>query len=72
MSCYFRHLKEIFEGAGVKISKENQKIINQKIHEFVGVPYKHCHQSWKRIKERLGDEERKKQLIDYLKRAQPF
>lgn len=67
MSCYFRHLKEIFEGAGIEISKENKKIIDQKIHEFVGVPYKHCPESWRKLKEWLGDEKKKMQFIDWLK-----
>jgi len=67
MSCYFRHLKEIFKEAGIEISKENKKIIDQRIHELFGVPYKNCPESWKKVKEWLRDEERKKKLIDYLK-----
>ncbi len=67
MSCYFRHLKEIFEEAGIEISKENKKIIDKKIHELVGVPYKNCPESWRKVKEWLRDMERKKKLIDYLK-----
>ncbi len=68
MSCYFRHLKEIFQDAEIEISKENKKIIDQKIHQFVEVPYKHCPEAWKKIKEWLKDEERKRRLIDYLKK----
>lgn len=67
MSCYFRHLREIFEGAGISIIKENKKLIDQRIHEFVGVPYKNCHETWKKLKEWLKDEENRKKLIDYLK-----
>lgn len=70
MSCYFRHLKSIFEDAGIEVTKENKKLIDQEIHKFVGVPYKHCPETWNKVKEWLKDEENKKILIDYLKKKE--
>ncbi len=46
MSCYFRHLGEAFKGTGIEVTRENKKLIDQKIHEFVGVPYKNCPETW--------------------------
>ena len=34
MSCYFRHLKDIFEEAGVEVTKENKKEIDRVIHDL--------------------------------------
>lgn len=68
MSCYFRHLRDIFKEAEIEVTKENKKLIDQEIHSFVGVPYKHCSETWKKVKEWLRDEENKKKLIDYLKK----
>lgn len=67
MSCYFRHLKEIFKEAGIEVSQENKKLIDSKIHQLVGVPYKNCPEAWKKVKEWLKTEENKKKLIDSLK-----
>jgi len=32
MSCYFGHMKDVFEEAGVEITKENKKEIDRIIH----------------------------------------
>lgn len=68
MSCYFRHIGDILKEAGLEVNRENKKLIDQKIHKFVGVPYKHCPETWKKVKEWLRNEENKKKLINYLKR----
>ena len=50
MSCYLRHLKELFEESGVSISKENKKDMDTFLHEYVGVEYKHCPGAWGELK----------------------
>jgi len=32
MSCYFRHMKDVLEEAGVEITKENKKEVDRIIH----------------------------------------
>jgi hypothetical protein len=59
MTCYFRHIGEIFTEIGIEITKENKKEIDRKIHEYLGVEYKNCSQTWKLIKEhKTADPER--------------
>ena len=65
MTCYFRHMKDIFAEIGVEPSKENKKEIDRKIHEYLGVEYKNCSQTWKLIKERRA--ENPDQFISELK-----
>jgi len=70
MSCYFRHLKNILEEAGIEVSAGNRKQIDQAIHQIVGVTYKHCPGTWKRLKQQLtGDEQKRQEFISQLKSA---
>ena len=57
MTCYFRHLNEIFEKAGVTITKENKQDVNRAIHSIVGVEYKNCSATWKEVKKRIAEDE---------------
>jgi len=68
MSCYFRHLKDILDEAGIEVSPGNRKQIDQAIHQIVGVTYKHCPETWKRLKQQLtGDEQKRQAFISQLK-----
>jgi len=55
MTCYFRHMKVIFAEIGIEPTKENKKEIDQKIHEYLGVEYKNCSQTWKLIKKHRAE-----------------
>ena len=57
MTCYFRHLKPIFEKAGITIKKENKQDIDRAIHSIVGVEYKNCPATWKEVKKRITEDE---------------
>jgi hypothetical protein len=50
MTCYFRHLKEVFEKAGIEVTSENKQKIDRIIHDIVGVNYKNCPAVWRQIK----------------------
>jgi len=51
-------LKPIFDRAGITVTKENRKQIDQIIHAIVGVEYKNCPVTWKEVKSvLLKDEE---------------
>ena len=68
MSCYFRHMKEILEEAGVEVTKENKKDIDRVIHGLVDVEYKNCSPTWKAVKEQIKiDDKTKNRFIKRLK-----
>ncbi len=70
MSCYFRHLKEIFDSAGIEVTKDNRKQVDEAIHKLLKVKYKDCPQTWKKIKENiLQDGKKKKDFASELKKA---
>jgi len=70
MSCYLRHLKDILEGVGIEVTPANRKQIDQAIHQIVGVTYKDCPETWKRLKQQLtGDEQKRQEFISQLKSA---
>ena len=50
-------MSHIFERAGIVVTKDNKKNIDQMIHELVGVNYKDCPAAWKAIKLRLAENE---------------
>ena len=57
MSCYFRHMKPIFEKAGIVVTDDNKKQVDRAIHEIVGVRYKDCPLTWKEVKNRIAADE---------------
>ena len=69
MSCYFRHLKDVLTEAGIEVSPENRKQIDQAFHKIVDVEYKECPVTWKKLKQEwLTDEKKKKELAQKLRR----
>jgi len=68
MSCYFRHIKDILDGAGIEVTPTNKKQIDHAIHQVVGVTYKDCPATWKRLKQQIISDERKRQ--DLTKKLQ--
>jgi len=70
MSCYFRHIGDILGEAGVTVTTANKKRVDEAIHQAVGVVYKDCPATWKRIKEGIrGDEEKRRALVRQLRAA---
>jgi len=57
MTCYFRHLKEVFFKANLEVTPENKREIDRIIHSFVGVEYKNCPAAWREVKIRLAKDE---------------
>ncbi len=69
MSCYFRHMKDVLEEAGITVDKGNKKDVDRVIHEIVGVEYKDCSPTWKEVKARVrGDEAARARFVAELKR----
>ena len=67
MTCYFRHLKHVFEKAGIEVTKENKREVDRVIHGIVGVEYKNCPNTWKEVKKRLAENE--EDFVSELKKA---
>lgn len=57
MTCYFRHLQEIFKRADVNVTSQNKQDVDRIIHRIVGVKYKNCSAAWKEVKKRLAEDE---------------
>ena len=57
MTCYFRHMKDVFQKAGIAVTKENKKDVDRTIHKIVGVDYKNCSATWKEVKKRIVKDE---------------
>ncbi|MBU6996264.1 MAG: hypothetical protein HXS41_00340 [Theionarchaea archaeon] len=67
MSCYFRHMSDVFQKAGVVITKENKKDVDRALHSLVGVEYKDCSSTWRELKILLQDEEGKERVIKTIR-----
>ena len=57
MTCYFRHLHEVFAKAGIDVTKENRKELDIIIHKIMHVEYKNCPATWKEVKRKLAEDE---------------
>ncbi len=69
MSCYFRHMKDVLNEAGIEVTKENKKEIDQIIHRLVNVAYKDCSPTWKEVKAHIkSDEIARTRFIERLKK----
>jgi len=56
LTCYFRHLQEVFKKAGIEVTKENKREVDRVIHSLVGVEYKDCPHAWREVKKRLAED----------------
>jgi ribosomal protein L17 len=57
MTCYFRHLNQVFEKADIEVTPANKKEIDRIIHDIVGVNYKNCPAAWRQVKSRVLEDE---------------
>jgi len=57
VTCYFRHLQEVFRKAGIAVTKKNRQKIDQIIHGIVDTEYKNCPATWREVKKRLAEDE---------------
>jgi len=57
LTCYFRHLKDVFDKAGIEVTKENKRDLDRAIHAHVGVEYKDCPSTWRAVKASLARDE---------------
>ena len=70
MSCYFRHLKNILNEAGIEVMPDNKRQIDRATHDIVGVTYKDCPATWKKLKSQIaGNEQMRGEFRDKLQNA---
>jgi len=67
MTCYFRHIQDVFKKAGIEVSTENKREIDRVIHGIVGVEYKNCPATWREVKKRIAEDE--ECFVSELKKA---
>jgi hypothetical protein len=65
MSCYIRHLSDVFEELGVEENKDNRKMMDKSIRKILRTD-KPCPEVWKELKTILADEKKKKDLAGKL------
>ena len=69
MSCYFRHMKDILDEAGITVTKENKREVDQRIHDTVKTAYKNCPATSKEVKARIkGSDTEKKRFVEALRK----
>ena len=56
LTCYFRHLQQIFRKAGIEVTGENKGEVDRIIHSIVGVNNKNCSTAWKEVKKRIAED----------------
>jgi hypothetical protein len=57
MTCYFRHLRDVFKKAEIEVTTGNKRDIDRVIHDIIGVEYKNCSATWKEVKKKLTEDE---------------
>jgi hypothetical protein len=67
LSCYFRHMNELFAEAGITVTPANKKQLDQAVHKIVEVEYKNCPEAWKAIKQGTADPQKRQAFISKLK-----
>jgi hypothetical protein len=58
MTCYLRHLQEIFNDAGIEVTKDKKQELDKIIHEIARTKYKNCPVTWKEVKKRIAEDAR--------------
>ena len=68
MSCYFRHLKDVFGEAGIEVTSGNKKQVDQAIHRIVDTNYKNCPVTWQKLKQQImTDNQQRQDFIEKLR-----
>jgi hypothetical protein len=57
LTCYFRHIVPVFEKAGITVTPQNKKQLDQVVHSVVGTKYKDCPATWRQVKKYLAEDE---------------
>lgn len=69
MSCYTRHLSEVFARAGIEYTRRNARLADGHIRRIVGKEGEDCPVVWKEVKSWLADPQKMDALTRSLKEA---
>lgn len=69
MSCYTRHLGDLFAAAGIESTKENRTRADGFIREILAMKEEGCPVVWREVKGRLADPDKSLELADRLRQA---
>jgi len=69
MSCYTRHLGDLFALAGIENTKENRKRADGFIREIIAMTGEGCPVVWREVKTHLADADKSLELTDRLRQA---
>jgi hypothetical protein len=68
MSCYLRHIQDILDEAGIALTPANRKLVDEAVHKAVGIVYKNCPATWKKIQEEvLNYPDKRQAFIEQLR-----
>lgn len=69
MSCYFRYIKDVFDEAGVTVTPQTKKALDQAIHRLMNVPYKSCMPDcWGTVKKTVADPSQRRRFVAQVTR----
>lgn len=68
MSCYIRHLSDLFHETGVEFNKENRKLADGHIRALVGLGASPCNEVWHVVKPMLADIDARAGLVRHLRK----
>ena len=69
MSCYTRHLGDLFALAGIENTRENRKRADGFLREIIAMTGEGCPVVWREVKSRLADPDKSLELADRLRQA---
>jgi len=69
MSCYTRHLGDLFALAGIENTRENRKRADGFLREIIAMTGEGCLVVWREVKSRLADPDKSLELADRLRQA---
>jgi hypothetical protein len=65
VTCYFRHLEVTFKKAGIEVTRQNRKEVDNVTRSIISSDYTDCPAVWRQVKKRLAEDEAS--FVDELK-----
>ena len=66
MSCFFRHIGDLFDEAGVDVTPKNRKALKARIATAVGSAGD-CSSMWKTVKQWRDDAGKRAELVEAIR-----
>jgi ATP-dependent Zn protease len=56
-------MKDVFTEIGIEITPDTKKEIDRVVHDTLGVEYKNCSDTWKKVKEHIKEDKQKRDIF---------